>query len=225
MNGLAEESQPTAAHPITYPFKSYDGAVTLTREQWGQRIFDLNRDGVANYGMFPDWMQELQTLAGRPILADMFHGAEAYLEMWERAYGVPAGSCRPFYGSLGAAGVGTLRLGVRAESVLYGAGQPAARPGRSFRYCVNGSQRSVVDVVFRGSGRTGLIATTAPGYHAGTLQVGRRVAGRGGVLFGALHHGGWRFVYRVRAGRVTFIGVAARGTSRQVLGDIRAAGL
>ena len=70
MNGLAEESQPTSGHPIAYPFKSYDGAVTFTREQWGQRVFDLNRDGVANYGMFPDWMQELQTLAGRELFPE-----------------------------------------------------------------------------------------------------------------------------------------------------------
>ena len=68
MNGLAEESQPTGADPISYPFRSYDGQVTFTKEQWGQRTFDLNTDGVANYGMFPDWLQELQ-LAGRPIPA------------------------------------------------------------------------------------------------------------------------------------------------------------
>jgi hypothetical protein len=175
--------------------------------------------------MFPDWMQELQTLAGRPILADMFHGAEAYLEMWERAYRVPAASCRPFYGSLGSTGAGAVRLGAGAESVLFAIGQPAARPGRSFRYCVNGSARSAFDVVFRGSGHAGLIATTAPGYHAGTLQVGDRVGGVRGVRFGAIHPGGWRFVYRVRAGRVTFIGVAARGTRSQVLSDVRAAGV
>ncbi len=54
MNGLAEESQPTSGDPIPYPFTSYDGRGTFTREQWGQRVFDLNKDGVANYGMFPD---------------------------------------------------------------------------------------------------------------------------------------------------------------------------
>jgi hypothetical protein len=224
MNGLAEESQPTSGHPITYPFKSYDGAVTFTREQWGQRVFDLNRDGVANYGMFPDWMQELQTLAGRPIMTDMFHGAEAYLQMWERAYGVPAGACRPFYGGLGGQGAGALRLGAGVQSVLYASGQPAARPGRTFRYCVTGASRSLVDVVFRGSGHAGLIATTAPGYRAGTLQVGHHVRGRPGVRLGKTHHGGWRYVYRVRARRITFIAVAARGSRRQVLSDVRASG-
>ena len=42
MNGLAQESQPTSGDPIRYPFNSYDGRVTFTREQWGQRVFDLN---------------------------------------------------------------------------------------------------------------------------------------------------------------------------------------
>src|SRR5581483_11005743 len=77
MNGLAEQSQPTSGTPITYPFTSFDGHVSFTRETWGQRVFDLNKDGVANYGMYADWLQELQVLAGKPILTDMFRGAEA----------------------------------------------------------------------------------------------------------------------------------------------------
>src|SRR6202022_1931340 len=101
---LAEQSQPTSGKPITYPFTSYDSHVVFTREQWGQRVFDLNKDGVANYGMFPDWLQELQVLAGRPVLDDMFHGAEAYLQMWERAYGVPATTCQPSSGRFGGGG-------------------------------------------------------------------------------------------------------------------------
>jgi hypothetical protein len=90
MNGISEQGGPTAAHPITYPFTSFDGNVTFQREQWGQRVFDLNSDGVANYGMYADWLQELQVLAGPQIMTDMFNGAEAYLQMWERAYGLRA---------------------------------------------------------------------------------------------------------------------------------------
>ena len=65
MNGLAEESQPTSGHPISYPFRSYDGRVTFTPRAVGPADLRLNRDGVANYGMFADWLQELQTLGGR----------------------------------------------------------------------------------------------------------------------------------------------------------------
>ena len=85
MNGLGTQGGPTSANPISYPFTSYDGGVTFDREVWGQRTFDLNVDGTANYGMYADWLQELQTLAGPAIMNDVFNGAEAYLQMWQRA--------------------------------------------------------------------------------------------------------------------------------------------
>ena len=201
--------------------------MTFTREQWGQRTFDLNTDGVANYGMFPDWLQELQTLAGRPILSDMFHGAEAYLEMWERAYGVPQARCVSRTGSFGAGGAGGLRLGATAQAALYAAGQPASRPGRSYRYCVTGGGSAAT--VFRSSGRTGLVVTTARGYRAGVRRVGQRLRGKhavkNGITLGTVHKGGWRYVDGARGGRVTFVGVAARGSRQQVLSDVRAAGV
>ena len=224
MNGLAEESQPTSGNPIPYPFTSYDGRVTFTREQWGQRVFDLNTDGVANYGMFPDWLQELQVLAGRPILDDMFHGAEAYLEMWERAYGVPAASCQPAAGRLSPAGVGPLRLGQTFESLLYGAGQPTARPGRSYRYCVTGGTGGLA-AVFGGSGRVATVISSAHRYRVGGMHPGSAHGRISGVRLGARHRGGWRYFAGLRAGRVRFIGVSIEGSRRAILGDIQAAGL
>ncbi len=224
MNGLAEESQPTSGNPISYPFTSFDGRVTFTREQWGQRVFDLNKDGVANYGMFPDWLQELQVLAGRPILDDMFHGAEAYLEMWERAYGVPATACQPAAGRLSASGVGPLRLGETFESLLYGAGQPAARPGRSYRYCVTGGTGGL-SAVFDSSGRVATVLSSARGYDAATLHPGSVHGRLSGVLLGTLHRGGWRYVTGLRSGHVRFIGVTIERSRSAVVGDIRAAGL
>ena len=182
MNGLAEESQPTSGHPISYPFRSYDGRVTFTREQWGQRTFDINRDGVANYGMFADWMQELQQLGGRALSTDMFHGAEAYLQMWERAYGVPAARCLPARGVLSARGLAPLRLGETTIRALYAAGQPVGRPGRTYRYCVQGGG-TVVAVFWSRAGKIRTLYTDAPGYrfsrvgrHVRTLTAGRRRA-------------------------------------------------
>jgi hypothetical protein len=152
MNGLAEQSQPTSGSPIAYPFKSYDGRVTFTRETWGQRVFDLNKDGVANYGMYPDWLQELQVLAGRPILTDMFRGAEAYLEMWERTYGVPVEHC------LSSAEIGRIRKRQSFQTVLYKAGQPLSRGGQTYTYCVANGGRLFVR--FNSKGR---VASTAVG--------------------------------------------------------------
>jgi microsomal dipeptidase-like Zn-dependent dipeptidase len=241
MNGLAEESQPTSGHPITYPFTSYDGRVTFAREQWGQRVFDLNRDGVANYGMFPDWLQELKTLAGPPVLADMFHGAEAYLQMWERAYGVPAPGCSPAAGSFTDRGVGPLRLGLGSEAVLYGAGQPSSRPGRAYHYCVTRSSGQLA-TVFSRRGNVAYVTATARSYRAGGLAPGFRLAGKrlrslrrsahslGGGVWLARHplRGGSRYVFVVRRGVVRAVGVVSRGdarSARTVRSDVSAAGI
>ena len=123
MNGLADQPGPAAGTPISYPFKSYDGRVTFTQEQWGNRSFNLNSDGVANYGMYADWLRDLQVVGGNQMMADMFQGAEAYLETWERADGVPATTCLPSRARFGAAGLGgKLRLSDTAESALFRAG-------------------------------------------------------------------------------------------------------
>ncbi|MDQ6745817.1 MAG: hypothetical protein M3Z27_07385 [Actinomycetota bacterium] len=234
MNGLAEQSQPTSGHPISYPFTSYDGRVRFGREQWGQRVFDLNHDGVANYGMYADWLQELQTLAGRPIMNDMFHGAEAYVQMWERAYGVPAGSCRPAGGRFAAGGIGAIRLGGTSQALLYAAGQPAARPGTAYRYCVAGA-RGAVATVFDAGDRVAMVASSSPGYRAGGVGPGTRVrvlrrrARRAlrGVWLGRRLRGGVRFAYLVRRGKVAAVGVVSRPATRRgvLAADVRAVGL
>ena len=49
-----------AQNPLAYPFKSYDGKMTFTRQHSGDRFFDLNTDGVAHYGLFADLLAEMQ---------------------------------------------------------------------------------------------------------------------------------------------------------------------
>jgi hypothetical protein len=225
MNGLAEQPGPAAGTPIKYPFKSYMGNVTFTQEQWGNRTFNLNTDGVANYGMYADWLNDLQTLGGASVMNPMFQGAEAYLEMWERAYGVPDETCSATGTRFSAAGLGAkLRLGDSAESALYRAGQPASRPGRSYRYCVSGarSRGGAVVSVFNTGGKVALIASTARGDRAAAYAPGasaRRVARRlhrliPGVYAGARLAHGARYIYGVRDGRVTFVAVAAASELR-----------
>ncbi len=234
MNGLAEESQPTSGNPIHYPFKSYDGKVTFTREQWGQRTFDINKDGVANYGMFPDWLNELQTVAGRPILTDMFHGAEAYLQMWERVYGVPSTSCRPARARLGRGGLKQLYLGATSRTILYAAGQPVNRPGRAYTYCVSHGGSNAV--VFGRSGRVSAVLSTAGGNTAGGWRPGSRVSARSlrgharslghGVWIGHRLHGGSRYILVTRGGRVHAVGVVDGADARHrgsVRSDVAAA--
>jgi microsomal dipeptidase-like Zn-dependent dipeptidase len=76
-----------ARHPLRYPFRSYDGSVTFTRERAGTRTFDLNKDGVAQYGLLADLIADMQrTPAGRRALPLLFNSAQAYVDTWQRAY-------------------------------------------------------------------------------------------------------------------------------------------
>jgi len=49
----------------------------------GQRLYDFNKDGLANYGLLPDMLQDLKDL-GDPNLGTLFQSAEGYLRMWEK---------------------------------------------------------------------------------------------------------------------------------------------
>jgi hypothetical protein len=75
-----------AAHPLTYPFQTFDGGSTVDRQRTGERVYDLNTDGMAHIGMFPDWLADLKIAAGPDAAAitdDMSRGAEVYLDTWE----------------------------------------------------------------------------------------------------------------------------------------------
>lgn len=87
-NGMGRLPGPRAnneSNPVTYPFTSFDGSVTLDRHSSGERTWDVNTEGVANYGLVPDWIEDMRKVAGDAIVQDMAGGAEAYLRTWERA--------------------------------------------------------------------------------------------------------------------------------------------
>lgn len=159
-------SQPAARgtdrpNPVAYPFKSLDGSITIDRQVSGQRVYDVNADGVAHYGLYPDWMEQLRLLAGQPIADDLMGGAEAYLQTWERAVGVPASRCLAMPRRLGRSGFGPLRLGRSPEEILLAAGQPQSRTGNAFRWCsaeAPGAQRGGVAVSFDSQGKAAAIA-------------------------------------------------------------------
>jgi hypothetical protein len=205
-NGLAEQPGPSGT-TIHYPFRSYDGRVTFTREQWGDRKFNLNTDGVANYGMYADWLHQLQLTGGSRVMKDMMGGAEAYLEMWERAYGVPTTRCQA-PDALGA----SLRLGDTPRRALYRAGQPSSRPGRSYRYCVSGGGRAAV--VFGRAGRAVLALTTSRRAH--------RPSGAGHMLYAGVWRTG-RYVYG--AGFVAIAAASELRSPARLRTDLRAASL
>ena len=76
-----------AQHPLPYPFRAFLGNVRFTRERTGERVFDLNTDGVAQYGLFADLLADVQrTPRGPAALRVLFRSAEAYLQTWQRAF-------------------------------------------------------------------------------------------------------------------------------------------
>lgn len=89
INGLHEQPAPrpdAASNPLVYPFQSYDGRVTFERQVSGERVFDINTDGVAHYGLYPDFIADMQREPdGEQALQFLFRSAEAYLQFWENA--------------------------------------------------------------------------------------------------------------------------------------------
>ena len=87
-NGLGNQPNPredNETNPVEYPYETFDGGTTMERQVSGERTFDVNVDGVAHYGLFPDWVEDMRVTAGPEIIEDLANGAEAYLQMWERA--------------------------------------------------------------------------------------------------------------------------------------------
>ncbi|MGE4425312.1 MAG: membrane dipeptidase [Solirubrobacteraceae bacterium] len=231
INGFGAQGGPrtdNASNPVVYPFRSADGAVTVDRNRAGSRTFDINHDGVAQYGLYPDWVEDLRKIAGRPIVDDLLRGAEAYLQTWERAEGVPATRCQAA-GTFSRTHVGPLRPGESVDALLRRAGQPAARPERAFRYCIRdrGGRDATATAVFDERGRTALAVTDARRHRASKVRVGsriravRRVARRvaNGIWVRratprrAKRSAGARVVYVTRKGRVRAMAIAASGTS------------
>ncbi len=93
-NGLGPLPGPRASaveQPLQYPFRSYDGNVVFERQVTGERVVDLNTDGVAHYGLYADLAADIQQNGGEgrdEAMAILFRSAESYLRMWERAEGL-----------------------------------------------------------------------------------------------------------------------------------------
>ena len=88
INGLHSQPRPrsnAASNPVRYPFLSFDHNQVIDRQRSGTRVYDINTDGVDHYGLYPDWIEDIRRVGGRAAVEDMANGAEAYLQLWERA--------------------------------------------------------------------------------------------------------------------------------------------
>lgn len=171
INGLGAQGDPRGAdvsNPVTYPFRGLNG-VTVHQQRAGQRVYDINVDGVAQYGLYPDWVQDLRMVAGRArpgdgaaLLDDMARGTEAYLQMWERSIGIAPDSCRNPRLRLS---VGRLRAEVRTgmstTAVMRAVGQPYRRLGTTYGVCARTADRArvMVTIEFGRGGRVVAVRT------------------------------------------------------------------
>ena len=100
-NGLAGEPAPrfgpdacdgdrsdpyNPAPGISYPLTPFGGGAPLGQLHIGTRTFDYNNDGLANIGLYPDFIADLHQIGlSNQDLNPLFHSAEAYVRMWERS--------------------------------------------------------------------------------------------------------------------------------------------
>ncbi|MCW2544655.1 MAG: hypothetical protein JWM40_2207 [Frankiales bacterium] len=150
INGFSTQAGPRNApkgKAVSYPFTGM-GGTRIDKPRTGTRTWDFNTEGLAHYGMYPDWVEDIKVQAGLQSAAtraqfttDIENGAEAYLEMWERAQGVRGDSCRSDIADLTQADLKRVKPGMSANQVLAILGQPHTRVGDAFTYC--GQHRTV----------------------------------------------------------------------------------
>jgi hypothetical protein len=229
MNGFAHQGAPrNGADPVRYPFKSFDGSVTFGKQRTGRRVYDINVDGMAHYGLFPDWVEDLRHIGGSEVVQDLGRGAEAYLQMWERAQGITPTHCQPARGRVTRRGLRRVRVGASSAALLRRAGQPRRRT-RAWTWCAG--KRRVVAVLSK-RGRVTTVAGTARGHRALGVRPGMKVKrarartkpfGRGvrARKAGARR----RIVIGVRRGKVRWVAVTSLRTKKALRADLRRARL
>jgi microsomal dipeptidase-like Zn-dependent dipeptidase len=239
MNGFGGQGPPRGddqPNKVQYPFKSWDGGTTFEKQKWGERVWDINTDGVAHYGLYADWVEDLRKLAGDEIVQDLAMGVEAYLQTWERATGIRGPGCRSAHEGFAKAGseLGRVRLGESPAGVLRSANQPVSRFDRVYRWCVGdrGDRKGEIAAVFTTGERVGLVTSTAPKHRYDKAGRGSRASLLRGVtrvasgLYAKRVRGGNRIVYGTKRGKVTFVGLATRavGSNRaQLLAHLKLA--
>lgn len=108
-NGLGSQAGPRGSdrEPIRYPFTLFQGPewdptlfagatpITFDRQRSGERIFDIDKEGQAHYGLIADFVEEVRIEGGRDALNALYLSAERYLQMWEQALRVGPATAQP----------------------------------------------------------------------------------------------------------------------------------
>ena len=94
MSGLGDQPGPRSdadKNPLNYPFES-EFSFKFDKQVSGKRVFNLNKDGIAHYGLLADHLEDIRVQTRNKdsdepdkVYEAIMHSAEAYLQMWERA--------------------------------------------------------------------------------------------------------------------------------------------
>ncbi|HVF19802.1 MAG TPA: peptidase [Mycobacteriales bacterium] len=136
---------PAEKDDVDYPFRGLGGAI-INKQKSGERVYDVNTDGVHHYGLYPDWFEDARLVAGRDGPAfkkSVESSVEAFLQTWERAVGVPGNACRADVLDLDGAALQKVGVGTPVEHVLVALGQPKTREGRTMTFCAKGGEVAV----------------------------------------------------------------------------------
>ncbi|MCX4239416.1 membrane dipeptidase [Paraliomyxa miuraensis] len=96
VNGLVAMPGPAAQCSKT-PCVVYDA--TLPRPTFGKKTWNYNQDGVAHYGLVPDFLRDVERRQdGRKVVDTLFNGAEAVATMWGKAEDISEQMGRPSTG-------------------------------------------------------------------------------------------------------------------------------
>jgi microsomal dipeptidase-like Zn-dependent dipeptidase len=91
MSGLGGQAAPRSdsdVDPLQYPFTNEFG-FTFEKQVSGNRVFDLNTDGIAHYGLLGDQIEDMRQRNSDRVYEAVMNSAEGYIQMWERAEASP----------------------------------------------------------------------------------------------------------------------------------------
>ena len=142
MNGLGAQGNPRGAdvpNPVEYPFTGM-GGVTVDKQRAGERVYDINVDGVAQYGLYPDWIEDLRQVAGGATAARSSTTWPAARRPTSRRGSGPRASrptraATPSCAGASAPSESQVRRGMSTRQVMEAVGQPYTRLGNRSTFC------------------------------------------------------------------------------------------
>lgn len=101
VNGMANLPRPPSANNTGTPKQRIEylddngtrpagSSATFKRAKSGSRTWDYNTEGVAHFGLFPDFLKDVEQRNGMDVVSNMYDGAEKFAQSWAQAESIAA---------------------------------------------------------------------------------------------------------------------------------------